>query len=207
MDKTVAIEVAKLRDLYQRGDKKTRSILEGIYGKDVLIPGDEEIWEQVKQRLLNNEQPNGAEVDAVIAYVDRLRCQAKPAENKLAPWPIKDEAGKVIGVGVPVINKAFYFADVPDGDKGMSWDDAMEYAKKRGRTLASKAELMVCYYFKDAINKIAEEAGFPELLDDWTWSSTEYSANGAWYVYFNSGYVGNGTKYTTTFVVRPAAAL
>ena len=207
MDKTVAIEVAKLRDLYQRGDKKTRSILEGIYGKDVLIPGDEEIWEQVKQRLLNNEQPNGAEVEAVIAYVDRLRTQAKPSENKLAPWPIKDEAGMIIGVGVPVINKAFYFAEVPDGDKGMSWDDAMEYAKKRGRTLASKAELMVCYYFKDAINKIAEEAGFPDFLYDWTWSSTETSTYNAWYVGFSSGIVTGNNKYYTNYVVRPVAAL
>lgn len=207
MDKTVAIEVAKLRDLYQRSDKKTRTALESLYGKDVLVPGNEEIWEQVKQRLLNGEQPNSAEVEAMVSYVDKLRTQAKADRSSVAPWAIKDDAGKIIGVGVPIINKAFYFADVPDGDKGMSWDDAMAYAKKHGRMLASKAELMLCYYFKDAINAIAEEAGFPDFLDDWTWSSTEYSTSGAWFVNFHNGYVTNNSKYFTYYVVRPVAAL
>ena len=40
------------------------------------------------------------------------------------------------------------------------------------------------------------------------WSVTEYNSNGAWYVSFGSGIVGNyyGGKYNTTYVVRPVAA-
>lgn len=207
MDKTVAIEVAKLRDFYQRSDKKTRTALEGLYGKDVLVPGNEEIWEQVKHRLLNGEQPNSAEVEAVVSYVDKLRTQAKADRSPVAPWAIKDDAGKIIGVGVPIINKVFYFDDVPEDDHEMNWDDAMAFAKVHGRTLPSKRDLHLCYFFKDEINAIAEEAGYPDFLHGWIWSSTEHSTLNAWLVNFNSGYVHGNSKYTTTIVVRPVAAL
>lgn len=207
MNKQITIEASKLRDAYQNGDKKTKAVPEGLYGKEALLPNDEELWETVKERLLRNEQPNRSDVEAAVAYVEKLRARAKTSENRVEPWAIKNDAGDIIGVGVPIINKAFYFADVPEGDKEMTWDDAVAFAKKRGRTLASKAELMLCYYFKAAINAIAEEAGVEGFLDDWVWSSTEYNTYTAWTVNFNNGLVGTFGKYYTLYVVRPVAAL
>lgn len=199
MDKTVAIEVAKLRDLYQRSDKKTRVALESLYGKDVLVPGDEEIWEQVKQRLLNNEQPNGAEVEAVIAYVDKLRSQEKSAGSKLTPWVVKDESGKVRGIGVPIINKVVALKDAYDG-KEVEWEKAV----KAGAP--TRDEWYIILYFKKQINRLLDENGGDPIRDDYYWSSTEYSTTYAWIVYFSSGFVTYNYK-SSSFVVRPVAAL
>ena len=128
--------------------------------------------------------------------------------QKTEPWAIENAAGKVVGVGVPIINKAFYFDDVPEDDKEMNWDDAMAFAKERGRELPTKRELMLCYFFKDEINAIAEAAGHPGFLSGWIWSSTEYNTTNAWNVGFNSGYVTYTGKYFTAYlVVRPVAAL
>lgn len=124
------------------------------------------------------------------------------------PWAIKDADGKTIGIGVPVINKAFYFADVPENDKEMNWFKAMEFAEKRGRSIPSKKEMYIVLFYKDEINAIAAEAGHPDFLSGWAWSSTESYTGYAWYVYFGSGGVYTGTyKYGTFNVVRPVAAL
>ncbi|MBO5546226.1 MAG: DUF1566 domain-containing protein [Bacteroidales bacterium] len=136
------------------------------------------------------------------------RVQIDPVEkpSAVAPWAVEKD-GKVVGVAVPIINKVFYFDDVPEDDKEMNWDDAMAYAKERGRELPSRRELMLCYFFKDEINAIAEAAGHPDFLSGWVWSSTEYSTGSAWYVGFPSGHVGGNGKYSTGTVVRPVAAL
>ena len=123
------------------------------------------------------------------------------------PRAIKDEAGKTVGVGIPVINKAFYFADVPENDKEMNWFKAMEFAEKRGRSLPSKKEMYIVLFYKDEINAIAAEAGHPDFLSGWAWSSTEYGTVIAWVVNFGSGVVGSYYKYGTNTVVRPVAAL
>ena len=123
------------------------------------------------------------------------------------PWKIKDADGNTIGIGVPVIDKALYFEDVPKNDKEMNWFDATKHAKMLGRALPSKKELYILAYFKDEINELAAEAGHPDFLHGWTWSSTEYNTFSAWSVYFGSGLVYTFYKYYTSFVVRPVAAL
>ena len=125
--------------------------------------------------------------------------------QKTEPWAVEAN-GKVVGVAVPIINKVFYFDDIPEGDQEMNWDDAMAYAKKHGRKLPTQKDLMLCFYFKDAINAIAEAAGHPDFLYGWIWSSMEYNTNLAWGVNFNSGIVTYTGKYTS-LVVRPVAAL
>ena len=89
----------------------------------------------------------------------------------------------------------------------MNWFKAMEFAEKRGRSLPSKKEMYIVLFYKDEINAIAAEAGHPDFLSGWAWSSTEYSTYSAWYVNFGSGYVGSNYKYNTYYVVRPVAAL
>lgn len=127
--------------------------------------------------------------------------------EQTCPWAIKDADGKTIGIGIPVINKALYFEDVPKNDKPMNWHDAMKHAKLLGRALPTQKELYILAYFKDEINELAAEAGHPDFLSGWAWSSTEYFTTFVWYVVFGSGTVYTGSKYNTTFVVRPVAAL
>lgn len=201
MNKKVEIEVSRLREIHNDGDAATRSLLENLYGTEIFQLSDEEMY---KQLLMLIENYGSTEL---LVWAEK-RVQIDPVEkpSAVAPWAVEKD-GKVVGVAVPIINKVFYFDDVPEDDKEMNWDDAMAYAKERGRELPSKRELTLCYFFKDEINAIAEAAGHPDFLSGWVWSSTEYNTINAWYVYFYSGNVYNGYKYGTTLVVRPVAAL
>lgn len=55
-----------------------------------------------------------------------------------------------------------------------------------------------------AVNKALEMAG-GQPLKVWYWSSTEYSQNGAWNVYFSDGYTYISNKYNSV-AVRAVAA-
>ena len=207
MDKTISIEASKLRALYLGCDKKMREFLEGIYGKDVFATTDDEMFEIVKSFIKSSETASNVEIDETVKWLEsyRVRTHAGATNSKIAPWAVEKD-GKVVGVAVPIINKVFYFDDVPEDDKEMSWDDAMAFAKERGRELPTTRELHLCFFFKDEINAIAEAAGHPDFLSGWIWSSTECSTSTAWSVYFPSGSVYNSSKYLS-YVVRPVAAL
>lgn len=198
MNETIQIEVSRLRETYNDGDAAIRSLLESLYGSEIFKLSDEEMY---KSLLLLIE--NHGSTDLLVWTEKRVQLDpvAKPAA--VAPWAVEKD-GKVVGVAVPIINKVFYFDDVPEDDQEMNWDDAMAFAKERGRTLPSKRELILCLFFKDEINAIAEAAGHPNFLDDYVWSSTEYSTNYAWLVYFYSGGV-YGTYKCNSSVVRPVA--
>ncbi len=202
MNETIQIEVSRLRETYNDGDAAIRSLLESLYGSEIFKLSDEEMY---KSLLLLIE--NYGSTELLVWAEKRVQIDEVTKPLAVAPWPVKDPDGKTIGVGVPIINKVFYFDDIPEDDKEMNWDDAMAFAKERGRELLPKRELMFCFFFKDEINAIAEEAGYPDFLHGWIWSSTECSTNGAWYVYFLSGNVYNTYKYYTYYVVRPVAAL
>lgn len=61
---------------------------------------------------------------------------------------------------------------------------------------------------KEEINELLKlVGGDPLSLDKNYWSSTEYSANYSWYVYFGSGYSGTSNYKFSTYVVRPAVAI
>ena len=86
--------------------------------------------------------------------------------------PIEKD-GKVIGVEIPIIEKELLFEDISKEE--MDWDEAMEYAKKKGKALLTKRELFILAYFMDDICKY-----YPDLRNMWIWSSTEYSKYNAW---------------------------
>lgn len=89
----------------------------------------------------------------------------------------------------------------------MKWDDAMKAAEKEGMRLFTKDEGMLMFCFKDEINAaLVELGGDPLSEDDYYWSSSEYSQNGAWYVNFNNGYVNGLNKYYTYYIARGVAA-
>ena len=74
-------------------------------------------------------------------------------------------------------------------------------------------ELGVLCAYRDEINKAMKEIGCPDecLLptedsdETWVWSSSEYSQDNRWYVYFSNGYFYSSLKYNSG-VVRAVAA-
>ena len=85
--------------------------------------------------------------------------------EQTCPWAIKDADGKTIGIGIPVINKALYFEDVPKNDKPMNWHDAMKHAKLLGR--ASYAEGTVHPRILQGRDQRARRRGWPPGLPPW----------------------------------------
>lgn len=56
------------------------------------------------------------------------------------------------------------------------------------------------------INAALEAVGGEPLRNDWYWSSTQYSATYAWYLYLNNGGAASYTKATYQRRVRPVSA-
>ena len=56
------------------------------------------------------------------------------------------------------------------------------------------------------INAALEAVGGEPLRNDWYWSSTQYSATYAWFLYLGDGDAGNTTKATFQGRVRPVSA-
>lgn len=73
--------------------------------------------------------------------------------------------------------------------------------------LPSLGELMMIYANMRKINyALSLINGATQLAETWYWSSTEYSAADAWYLYLNDGVAGNLTKATYQGRVRPVSA-
>ena len=56
------------------------------------------------------------------------------------------------------------------------------------------------------INAALEAVGGEPLHNDWYWSSTQYSATYAWFLYLSYGYASGSTKATNQGRVRPVSA-
>lgn len=73
--------------------------------------------------------------------------------------------------------------------------------------LPSLGELMMIYANMRKINyALSLINGATQLAETWYWSSTEYSAANAWYLYLNYGYAYISTKATNQGRVRPVSA-
>lgn len=81
-----------------------------------------------------------------------------------------------------------------------------EIGLKEGQYIPSLAQLHLILLNIKEVNKALEAVGGSPMRKEWYWSSTEYSANGSWYVYFSNGLSHYGIKYYA-IVVRPAVAL
>lgn len=68
--------------------------------------------------------------------------------------------------------------------------------------IPSLGELAIICKNKEKINEALAFVGGDKLTSTWYWSSTEYSATGAWYVGFHNGNVFGGSK-SKSYVVRP----
>ena len=76
---------------------------------------------------------------------------------------------------------------------------------KDGEYIPTLAELYLICLNRKAINAAMRFVGGQELAG-WYWSSTEYSATGAWSFYLDDGSAGYFTKATNAGRVRPVSA-
>lgn len=110
--------------------------------------------------------------------------------------------GKRQAVFVPVINK---FLDAKRlTDEEVEWEEGIKLAKEAGKELPSQHDMFALLLFKDEINAIISVHG-GDILEDWEWSSSEYSAGYAWNVYFNYGGVYYYSKCGYNYVRAVAA--
>ena len=73
--------------------------------------------------------------------------------------------------------------------------------------LPSLGEMMMIYANMTKINyALSLINGATKLAEDWYWTSTEFSATGAWILYLSDGTTGGGTKATYRRRVRPVSA-
>lgn len=75
-----------------------------------------------------------------------------------------------------------------------------------GQYIPSMGEMYLIYLNRKAINEALEKADGQPIADDWYWTSTEYSAPYAWYLYLGYGGMGYTTKASNTRRVRPVSA-
>lgn len=76
---------------------------------------------------------------------------------------------------------------------------------KDGEYIPTLAELYLICLNRKAINAAMRFVGGQELAG-WYWSSTEFSATNAWYLYLNDGLANYYTKASATGRVRPVSA-
>lgn len=98
-----------------------------------------------------------------------------------------------------------YFEDF---DGKVNTERLKEYGSKievpEGEWIPSMGELGLLMMHATEVNRAIELAG-GKPIKGWHWSSTEYSQNGAWVVYFSDGDTSNGIKYLSN-AVRAVAA-
>lgn len=107
------------------------------------------------------------------------------------------------GVFVPLIGKVLEAKNL--APEPMTWYDFMDLAKKQGKQVATKEELLQMYLQRDEINAILQEHG-GDQLEGWFGSSSESFRVNEWIVDFGSGYCGTTSK-TYSGLARAVAAL
>jgi len=85
---------------------------------------------------------------------------------------------------------------------GLNKDLALE----SGQYIPSVGEMYLIYLHKKILNAVLCYIGGDPIADDWYWTSTEFSATYAWLLSLGTGTMGNGTKATGTYRVRPVSA-
>ena len=75
-----------------------------------------------------------------------------------------------------------------------------------GWYIPSMGEMLFIFTHRKEVNAALEKASGQPIADDWYWTSTEYSATGAWFLRLSSGHMYTGTKATYTYRVRPVSA-
>ena len=108
---------------------------------------------------------------------------------------------KDLGVFAGYLHGKQVWVGMKDEPEQMTWDEAMEWAKKNKKHIPTIDELTVAYLHKDEINAaLKANGGEPFKEDDWYWSSSESSGSGSWLLYMNDGYRNYYNEYNYYYV-------
>ena len=108
---------------------------------------------------------------------------------------------KDLGVFAGYLHGKQVWVGMKDEPEQMTWDEAMEWAKKNKKHIPTIDELTVAYLHKDEINAaLKANGGEPFKEDDWYWSSSEYSSYGSWGLDVHDGYRNYGNKLNGYYV-------
>ena len=84
----------------------------------------------------------------------------------------------------------------------MTWDDAMEWANKKGWSLPDRWQGLTIARYRDEIIK---HFGEPPCWWFWTCEECDFSRYGAWYADIYYGCVSDNDKYSTALVLAVSA--
>ena len=139
--------------------------------------------DEIRQGIIEvlNGSENAADIPTAWRKWLTLATAAQTAPADLKPRYVE---GK--GIYVPVVGKYLAMQDSFNGAE-VNWDNAV----KEGAP--SRDEWYIILFFKDEINRLLRENGGEEL-DNWYWTSTEYSEYYAWSVNASNGFVYTVSK-------------
>ena len=77
---------------------------------------------------------------------------------------------------------------------------------KKGQYVPAMGQLLFVHLFRKQINQALREVGGEEIGGWWYWTSTEYSATGAWYLNLSNGTMDGSPKASIRGRVRAVSA-
>ncbi len=124
---------------------------------------------------------NGEEIKhSTVFYTGKLE-QVTPEQLKIGDYSPK------LGVFAGYLHGKQVWVGMKDEPKEMTWNEAMKWTKENNKHIPTIDELTVAYLHKDEINTALEANGGEPFVNDYYWSSSEYSSYGSWYLYMGSG--------------------
>lgn len=104
-----------------------------------------------------------------------------------------EKDGQLVAVEIPIINVRI---DLEDIAGGMTWEQAMEYAKSKGKRLLSKEDVGILIYLKDQLPEKLKGIGC------WTFSVVEEDGRFRYtFLVATSSAVGYSNKYSRFYAV------
>ena len=92
-----------------------------------------------------------------------------------------------------------------ESEERLNFDEAQQFCLAEGGRCPTIDELTGIFLNKEKINAALKAANLPALKESWYWSSTEFSSNGAWYLWMDDGNRLNLDKNDNRYV-RPVLA-
>lgn len=164
-----------------------------------------ETYDEVKNAMMSGKDINFEMV--IDAKVEKV-IPAKEEFNIGDPFFMDGELVGVVAAVDTYVNgskKTLVLAANKEKEE-MTWNEAMALYKGdvHGWRLPTKEEGCLIFANLDEIKSAYKKLGLEEPCG-WNWSSSEYSSNGAWRLYFSNGGVNYSNKDNNRYV-RPVLA-
>lgn len=202
---TSAAEVKSLLDFITKDEKPAES--KHVEAKTSLEDGVYVVFSSGENKPASeyNEQCEPAKV--LMTYRAHswivAPCDAECGETTL----LKEDADREI-------DSPFYKAEI-EALNDFDMESCTAHLRKAGLAfeldddmfIPTAGQLAAMWLYRDSLNKaLKATGGEPLKTDECYWSSSECNRDGSWGLYFNGGYVGNGSNKFRSYCVRPCTA-